>query len=158
MSGHFYIYLGLGIYGGGACLHSLQYTYILYSLLPGRRSPATTCYSARPANAPLRQSTALSALRGPSNDGCGTRKGSLHLSGGPHRGCPLAAFIGTHGMDMAWLTSGWDLIFPYKSGFRILLLVKRVKTRTTTIYTETKINIKMPRNGLRMHLPRAKTT
>ncbi len=24
VSGHFYIYLGLGIYGGGACLHSLH--------------------------------------------------------------------------------------------------------------------------------------
>jgi hypothetical protein len=35
--------------------------------------------------------------------------------------------------------------------------MKRVKTHTTTIYTEAKIIIKMPRNGLRMHLPRAKT-
>ncbi len=41
-------------------------------------------------------------------------------------------------------------------GFRFFM--ERVQTRTTTIYTETKINIKMPRNGLRMHLPRAKTT
>jgi hypothetical protein len=39
-----------------------------------------------------------------------------------------------------------------------VLKLERVQTRTTTIYTETKINIKMPRNGFRMHLPRATTT
>ena len=40
----------------------------------------------------------------------------------------------------------------------LLAELKRVQTRTMTIYTEVKIHIKMPRNGLRMYHPRAKTT
>jgi hypothetical protein len=36
--------------------------------------------------------------------------------------------------------------------------LKRVQTHTMTICTEVKNNIKMSRNGIRMQLPRAKTT
>ena len=31
VSGHLYIHLGLGIYGGGACLHSLQGQRLVFS-------------------------------------------------------------------------------------------------------------------------------
>ena len=37
-------------------------------------------------------------------------------------------------------------------------ILKRVQTRTMTICTEAKINIKMSRNGFRMHLPKANNT
>ena len=36
--------------------------------------------------------------------------------------------------------------------------MKRVLTRTMTIYAEAKIDRKINRNGLRMHLPRANNT
>jgi hypothetical protein len=37
-------------------------------------------------------------------------------------------------------------------------ILKRVQTRTMTIYTEAKINRNMYRNGRRMHFPRAEDT
>ena len=30
VSGHLYIYLGLGIYGGGACLHSVHLAKVIF--------------------------------------------------------------------------------------------------------------------------------
>ena len=41
---------------------------------------------------------------------------------------------------------------------RCTVCLKRVQTHTITIYAEVKRNIKMPQNGLRMHLPVAETT
>ena len=37
-------------------------------------------------------------------------------------------------------------------------LEKRVQTRTMTIYTEAEINLKMFRNGFRMHTPKVINT
>ena len=38
VSGHFYIDLGLGIYGGGACLHSLQRRHPAFEFVVVRRT------------------------------------------------------------------------------------------------------------------------
>jgi hypothetical protein len=105
VSRHFYIYLGLGIHGGGG--HP-----------PRLLSAGAGC-------AP------------------GTRGGPEFFS---------RSEVGPRGP--AGLTPGITDARA-KTGY---MDDAKARTRTTTIYTETKVNIKMHRNGLLIHLPRAKTT
>ena len=52
-------------------------------------------------------------------------------------------------------------VFKPKPGFqeaKVGTSVEREQTRTMAIYTEAKINRKMTRNSLRIHIPRANNT